>query len=120
MDAETLIAGRFVIERVAATGGMGVVYRALDRFEGAAVALKILSAHSEIDVERFEREAALLAQLSHPAIVRYVAHGVTVAGAHYLAMEWLDGEDLATRLERKPVTIAEAVAVARRAAEALA
>ena len=35
-------------------------------------------------------------------------------------MEWLEGEDLATRLERKPVTIAETIALARRAAEALA
>ena len=42
------------------------------------------------------------------------------SGERFIAMEWLDGEDLATRLERKPVTIAEAVAVARRAAEALA
>ena len=52
--------------------------------------------------------------------MRYVAHGVAESGERYIAMEWLDGEDLATRLERKPVTVAETVALARRAAEALA
>ena len=52
--------------------------------------------------------------------MRYLAHGIAESGERFIAMEWLEGEDLATRLERKPVTIAETVAVARRAAEALA
>ncbi len=47
--------------------------------------------------ERFRQEAVAAGRLSHPGIVRYVAHGVAVSGERYLAMEWLDGEDLRQR-----------------------
>ena len=42
----------------------------------------------------------MLAELSHPAIVRYVADGPLPTGEPFLAMEWLEGEDLADRLAR--------------------
>ena len=48
---------------------------------------------------RFAREAEVLSELHHPGIVRYVAHGRTEPGRPFLAMEWLDGEDLAARDE---------------------
>src|SRR5262249_54437224 len=69
---------RFAIEATAGSGGMGVVYRACDRRTGAPVALKVLhscSADGGVDAARFDREALLLAELRHPAIVGYVAHG---------------------------------------------
>src|SRR5262249_20762656 len=56
----------------------------------------------------------------HPSIVRYVSHGVTDEGRQFLAMEWLEGEDLADRLQRGPLDPADAVTLGRRAAEALA
>jgi serine/threonine protein kinase len=68
----------------------------------------------------FDQEASILARLTHPAIVRYVAHGIAEGGQRYIAMEWLDGEDLCTRLERQAVTAVQTVAIARRACEALA
>jgi eukaryotic-like serine/threonine-protein kinase len=99
---------------------MGTVYRAVDQLDGAAVALKLLRGHEAIDIERFEREAAVLAELRHPGIVRYVAHGVSRSGERYLAMEWLDGEDLAARLARQRLSVAESLRLTRRAVAALA
>ena len=55
---------------------MGTVYRAHDFVDGSKVALKILASEEIRDAERFAQEAAILATLSHPAIVRYIAHGV--------------------------------------------
>jgi serine/threonine protein kinase/tetratricopeptide (TPR) repeat protein len=116
----TVIAQRFVLDREAGSGGMGTVYCAFDRETGGPVAIKILRGHGALDVERFTQEAAILAELSHPAIVRYLANGVADSGEHWLAMEWLDGVDLADRLARGPLPIAEALALAARAADALA
>src|SRR5262245_13015235 len=99
---------------------MGTVYRARDVTDGAAVAVKILTGREIREAERFDLEAAILADLAHPAIVRYIAHGVADKGDHFIAMEWLEGEDLAARVDRQPPSVAESVALARRAAEALA
>jgi eukaryotic-like serine/threonine-protein kinase len=89
---------RFVTDVLIGSGGMGMVLRGRDLLDGSPVALKILHRKACLAVERFTREAEMLAGLRHPAIVRYVAHGRTVAGEPYLAMEWLDGESLADRL----------------------
>jgi tetratricopeptide (TPR) repeat protein len=62
----------------------------------------------------------VLAELTHPGIVRYVAHGLTAEHEHYLAMEWLEGETLHARLEHGPLALADALALARAAAEAIA
>jgi tetratricopeptide (TPR) repeat protein len=115
-----VVANRFQIEAIAGTGGMGTVYRALDLVTGERVALKTLAGIGERDAARFGREAAVLAELSHPGIVRYVAHGLTAAHEHYIAMEWLEGETLHDRLERGPLSVADALALARAAALAIA
>src|SRR5262249_34890757 len=65
-----------------------------------------------------KREARLLAELRHPAIVRYESHGVTPAGEPYLVMEWLAGETLSERLFRGTLSVEEAVVLGRRVAEA--
>jgi serine/threonine protein kinase len=119
MGEGAVVAERFVIEQHAGLGGMGDVFRAVDRQTGKRVALKLLRQRTEEHVARFQREARLLAALRHPAIVQYVAHGETDDGRHYLAMEWLEGEDLATRLRKGPLGVADSLAVAGRIAEAL-
>lgn len=119
MNPGDVIANRFVIERLAGTGGMGAVYRARDRTSGAPVALKLLPAGHSRDAARFIREALTLSELNHPGIVRYVAHGVTAKDELYLAMEWLDGEDLLGRLTSTGMTIAECVRLGLRVAQAL-
>jgi len=115
-----LVAERFVVERLAGSGGMGSVFRARDRHEGGSAALKVLHEGVSTEDERFVREARILAELRHPGIVRYLAHGVTLAGERWLALEWLEGEDLHQRLSREPLTTQDSVMLVRRAAEALA
>ncbi|HEY0476228.1 MAG TPA: serine/threonine-protein kinase, partial [Kofleriaceae bacterium] len=114
-----LLGERFEIEQPIRAGGMAQVFRAHDRMSNQAVALKVLSDDREHRTARFAREVELLAELSHPGIVRYVAHGATASGTPFLVMEWLDGEDLRSRLEREPLTLGESVALVTRVAEAL-
>ena len=118
MGPDQVVANRFEIEAEAGAGSMGRVYRALDRSTGEIVALKMLGAHAQL-AERFAREAAVLAEVAHPGIVRYIAHGSETDGAQYLAMEWIEGETLAKRLARAPLSLEETIALARRSADAL-
>lgn len=119
MQPGDVIAERFEVEAFAGESGMGALYRARDRQSGGTVAMKCLRG-SQQSPARFVREARALAELRHPAIVRYVAHGTTPAGEPYLVMEWLEGEDLSDRLTRAPLGIEECVELARRIAGALA
>jgi eukaryotic-like serine/threonine-protein kinase len=113
-----LVADRFEVQQLAGSGGMGRVYRAIDRHTGIVVALKVLTKVHD-PAGRFAREAQVLARLGHPHIVRYVAQGVSHEGEPWLAMEWLDGEDLAARIKRGRLGIAESVEWAIDVAEAL-
>src|SRR5262245_57298606 len=119
MTPGSLVADRFEIVAPAGTGGMGVVYRALDRQTGMPVALKVLHGRARGPSERATREAEALASLAHPCFVGYVAHGVTENGKLYLAMEWVEGETLSSRLQRQGLTIPETVALGVRLAGAL-
>jgi tetratricopeptide (TPR) repeat protein len=113
------IDGRFEIQERIGSGGMGVVYRALDRLSGATVAVKVLWDPAPDAVEQFDREARALASLVHPHVVEYVTHGVSSAGEPYLAMEWLAGESLWQRLARGRLDVAESIDLVRRVASAL-
>lgn len=121
----TLIGGRFLLEEVAGSGGMGTVYRARDTTTDRTVAVKILhpqlaQAQSSPEHARFLREAQVLLSLDHSGIVSYVASGETPQGLPFLAMEWLSGEDLQSRLGRGPLTIPETLTLLTTIAEALA
>ena len=120
MRPGVVVANRFRIERIAGVGGMGTVFQATDLVAGGSVALKILTGIGEHDAARFVREAVVLAELVHPGIVRYLAHGLTTDHEHYLAMEWLEGETLHDRLGRGRLSVAEALVLGRALAEALA
>jgi len=98
---------------------MGEVYRAIDRTTGEPVALKVMHGISDGGAQRLAREAQTLAELRHPGIVRYLAHGTNAEGTPWLAMEWLEGEDLARRLSRGALSIAESILLVKHAAEAL-
>ena len=84
-------------------GGMGAVYRAVDKKTGQAVALKIASAQSAEKLaqyaQRLDREIAMLRKLRHPAIVEIKDHGAH-HGRPYYAMELVEGPSLAQRIER--------------------
>jgi eukaryotic-like serine/threonine-protein kinase len=113
--------GVFEIQELLGAGGMGEVYRARDTRLGRDVAIKILTRAFRDDPEhvaRFEREARVLASLNHPHIG--VVHGLEeVEGLKALVMELVPGEDLADRLARGSLPIAEALDVARQVADAL-
>ncbi|MGK4003969.1 protein kinase [Sorangium sp. So ce1036] len=122
MRVGDVIDGRFRIERLASSGGMGDVYRAFDLVTQEAVALKVLQRRGLQEAVRFAREAEALEGLTalrHPGIVRYIAHGATGAGHPYLAMEWLEGETLTERLARKPLTVDESLTLATSVASTL-
>jgi len=91
-------------------GGMGEVYRARDTKLGRDVAIKVLPDEFSQDKERldrFEREARLLAQLNHPNIA--TLHGLEVfEKQQFLVMERVEGETLAARF-RGPIPIDEAI-----------
>ncbi|HTJ45459.1 MAG TPA: serine/threonine-protein kinase [Kofleriaceae bacterium] len=111
---------RFELGAEAASGGMGTVYRGRDLSTGEQIAIKVLRRAGTAEQKRFDREAAILASLSHPTIVPYVAHGILPDGSPYLVMKWIDGELIDTRMQGQGLTIAETLVVARRVAEALA
>jgi serine/threonine-protein kinase len=102
-------------------GGMGVVWRATDSALGRDVAIKVLPDEFAADPERlarFEREARLLAALNHPNVASiYGLHSAD--GVRFLAMELVEGEDLAQRLKRGAVPVAEALPLALQIAQAL-
>lgn len=113
-------ADRFVLREIVGSGAMGSVHRAVDRRSGATVAFKKVVAGNAELLARFDVEAAALAALEHPGIVRLVAHGVTFDDLPFLAMEWLEGEDLAARLERGALSARETAILGAGAASALA
>ncbi|HWL85597.1 MAG TPA: serine/threonine-protein kinase, partial [Polyangiaceae bacterium] len=97
---DVLFANRFVVEKEAGRGGMGIVYRAFDRVTETVVALKVLRKSEPSTVRRFALEAMALEKVDHPNIVRYLAHGVADDGAPFLAIEWVEGENLRERLSQ--------------------
>ncbi len=87
--------GPFRILGLLGEGGMGRVYRALERSPPREVALKVAGLPTRAALERFEREIELLAQLEHPGIARLYATGVDASsGLPWLSMELVPGEDL--------------------------
>ncbi len=116
------LAGRFTIEREVGRGGVGIVYRAHDAVSGQPVALKVIALPGVDAGEeaRFRREGRVLAGLHHPGIVRVVAFGQLDDGQPFVAMEWLDGEDIAQRQRRSPLELIDCVHVAADVADALA
>jgi serine/threonine-protein kinase len=98
----TGLGGRYRIVGLLGRGGMGEVYRADDLKLGQAVALKFLPAIVEKDTARLQRflnEVKIARQISHPNVCRVYDVG-EVDGHHYLSMEYVDGEDLASLLRR--------------------
>ena len=112
-----VVADRFAVEESIGKGGMGSIFRATDRLTGRIVAVKVSDAAKGDLLERFRREARVLSELNHPAIVEYIAHGETRSGEPYLVMEWLRGEDLDQRLARARLSISETLALCGRVCE---
>ena len=120
-EAGTELAG-FVIESIAGRGGMGVVYRARQQLPDRIVALKVISSEFADDPQfrtRFEREAAIVAQIEHPNVIPVHAVG-EADGTLFIAMRYVDGVDLRTLLSRESrLEPARATALVDQVAQAL-
>jgi serine/threonine-protein kinase len=113
--------GRYEIVGLLGEGGMGHVYCARDPTLGREVAIKALAGAFREDsasLRRLEREARVLAALSHPNIASIYGFE-HLEGEPYLVLEKVDGETLGDRLRRGPVALREAVAIAIQVADAL-
>jgi serine/threonine protein kinase len=100
----------FVLESRLGQGGMGEVWRARDR-TGQTVALKVLlhaHEHSSEHLARFQREAAVLASLSHPNIVKLYEYG-TVARTPYFTMKLIDGPSLRQYSNQRALTVGDSL-----------
>src|SRR5688572_5714956 len=106
--------GAYEILSSIGAGGMGEVYRARDSKLAREVAIKVLPDAFASDQERllrFQREAQLLASVSHPNIAGI--HGLEESnGVTALVLELVPGETLADRLARGPIAVDEALAMA--------
>ncbi|MBZ0173256.1 MAG: serine/threonine protein kinase, partial [Phycisphaerales bacterium] len=114
--------GPYNIESEAGRGGMGVVYRARDSRLDRVVAIKSLPeafASDPVRLDRFEREARTLAQVTHTNIAGI--YGIEEQdGARFLVLEYVEGETLAEVLERGPLSPDDAVEIAAQVADGVA
>ncbi|HET6414713.1 MAG TPA: protein kinase [Polyangiales bacterium] len=118
----TIVGGRYAIEARVGLGAFGDVYRAKDtEVPGHVVALKLLhqAAHSKSAKQSSLRELRLIASVFHPSIVQFKDHG-WYEERLWFVMPWYDGETLESRLQREPLTRAEALAIFQPLARALA
>jgi serine/threonine-protein kinase len=117
-----VLAGRYRIVALLGRGGMGEVYRADDLTLDQPVALKFLpeAANDAERLERFRQEVRIARKVTHPNVCR--VYDISEAeGRHFLSMEYVDGEDLATLLRRIGRLPADkAVEVARKVCAGLA
>jgi tRNA A-37 threonylcarbamoyl transferase component Bud32 len=99
-----VLAERYELHELIGRGGMGEVYRGHQLDDGSLVAVKVLHAYLAdrgAMRERFRREAVLLERVSHGHTAKVRDCGATPDGQEWIAMEYLTGEDLATRLRRR-------------------
>ena len=122
LTPDLLVADRFRLVRPLGEGGMGAVWLAMHARLQIPCAVKFM--RPEVAAEpayrsRFDREAVAAAQMRSPHVVHILDHGVW-EGAPYIAMEYLEGEDLSHRLARqRTISPAETVHIVTHVARAL-
>ncbi len=111
LEVGSVLAGRYEIKKVLGAGGMGVVYRALDRELDEVVAIKTLKpeavAADASSLERFKQEIRLARRITHRNVVRTHDLG-EVNGVYYITMEYVEGtslKDLIRKRGRLPVGV---------------
>ena len=119
--AGDVVAGRYVVERVLGTGGMGMVVAARDRERDVRVALKLLVGGEAKAIQRFFREALLAGSFRSEHVAGILDVGRADDGTPFLVMEYLEGRDLAKVLAKEgPLPVDRAVDYVLQACEGLA
>lgn len=106
----TVVLGRYRLVRVIGEGAMGRVYEAEQQMGGATRRVAVKALHATLGksrelMERFRRECELVIQLEHPNTIRFLDFGDLPDGRAAIVMEYVDGETLADRLERGPLSV---------------
>ena len=124
--ADTVVAGRYVLERELGRGGMATVWLARDTLHDRRIAIKIVRPEVAIAIgtDRFIREIQLTARLQHPNIAQLLDSGVMLipdgTSVPWYAMPYLDGDSLRTRLAREEqLSIEDALRITEAVASAL-
>ena len=115
----SVLAGRYRLDEILAHGGMGLVFAAYDEALHRRVAVKVHRGGSPLDRRRFDREAKVLAGLSHPNLVSLFDAGEEDDDL-YVVLELIDGPTLATRIRTGPLPLDEVRDMGRQLASALA
>jgi serine/threonine-protein kinase len=122
LEPSTILAGKYRVERVLGSGGMGTVLAAHHLQLDEKVAIKVLQPALLENVEataRFLREARAAVKIKSEYVARVSDVGSLESGAPYMVMEYLEGEDLADMLARGPLPSEQAVELVLQACEAL-
>jgi len=117
----TTLGGRYRLDEVIGAGGMGVVFRGTHTWTERPVAVKVLNDLSDPElVRRFFREAKAATKIAHDNVVDVLDMGEASDGSPFIVLELLEGESLAERLARRPMTPEEALTFALPVMDALA
>lgn len=123
LGTNTVVAGKFRIVGRLGAGGMGVVYVAEHVDLGQKVAIKVIGAgeHNAELIQRFRREALVMAKLDNDNVVRVLDYGTLDDGSPYLVMELLKGLDLGAYIAKQgPMSVSETAEVGVAVCAALA
>jgi tetratricopeptide (TPR) repeat protein/predicted Ser/Thr protein kinase len=114
--------GHYRLVRLLGRGGMGEVYLAHDQSLDRDVAIKFISPEKTADEDarrRLMREARAAAALDHPAICTVLETGETASGRTYIVMQFVEGEPLSTVLEKRRLSVRDALLICAQVAEGL-
>lgn len=119
----TRLAGKYDIESVLGTGGMGVVYKGRQDVMDRIVAIKMLQAHhlnDSMSVKRFQQESKATCRLNHPHIITVYDFGISPTGQPYIVMDYLEGKPLSDIIKDEGhVGVDRSLKIVRQASEAL-
>ncbi len=119
----TLSWKNYLLKQHVGSGGFGKVYRAIQLDRNRTVAIKALHKRHQTDpfaVEQFIQEAVLLAKVHHPCVVGVHGLGQYPGGGYFLALDWVDGEDMQRTIDRNLPSVAESLKIIRQVALGIA
>jgi serine/threonine protein kinase len=110
LSEDTILENRYRIDRLLGQGGMGAIYRGFDTRLKRQVAIKENFFQTPQAIQQFEREAVMLADLTHLNLPRVIDH-FSFEGQQYLVMDFIEGQDLWEMVKRQEHPLSEAQAL---------